>query len=141
MQDTCCNDKKSCACTSTTLHRVGSAVFALPLFIFGVFHFMQAPTMAGMLAGWPFALFLVYLSGAGLILSAVAIVLNRYTRLAALLLAGELGIFILTLHLPVILAGGEGVQAGVMYALKDLAILGGALVLASHATNRGFSAK
>ncbi len=116
-------------------------MFAVPLFIFGVFHFLKGPDMAGMLAGWPFALFLVYLSGAGLILGAVAIVLNRYARLAATLLAIELGIFVLALHLPGVIAGGASAQMSVMSALKDLALAGGALVLASHVMNRGFSAK
>lgn len=111
------------------------------MFIFGVFHFLGGADMAGALAGWPFALFLVYVSGAGLILGAIAIVLNRYARLAATLLAVEIGIFILALHLPGVLAGGEGVQMALMGTLKDLALVGGALVIASHMTNRGFSAK
>lgn len=102
---------------------------------------MNGTAMAGMLAGWPFALFLVYVSGAGLILGAVAIVINRYARLAATLIAVELGIFVLALHLPGIIAGGASAQMSVMSALKDLALAGGALVIASHMMNRGFSAK
>lgn len=141
MHDSCCNDKKGTGCCSSTLACAGRCLFAAPLFVFGVFHFINGAAMAGMLAGWPFALFLVYLSGAGLILGAVAIVLNRYARLAATLLAVELGIFILALHLPGVLAGGAGAQMSVMSALKDLALAGGALVIASHMMNRGFSSK
>lgn len=141
MQDSCCGDKKGTECCSTTLACAGRCLFAIPLFVFGVFHFMNGATMAGMLAGWPAALFLVYLSGAGLILGAVAIVINRYARLAATLIAIELGLFVLSLHLPGIIAGGDGMQMSLMSALKDLALAGGALVIASHTSNRGFSAK
>lgn len=97
--------------------------------------------MVGMLAGWPFALFLVYVSGAGLILGAIALMLNHFARLAAILLAVEIGLFVLTLHLPAMLAGGAGAQMSMMSALKDLALAGGALALAASMTNRGFSAK
>ncbi len=141
MQDSCCGDKKGCACSNETLHCVGRFLFAVPLFIFGVFHFMNGEGMAGMLAGWPFPLFLVYLSGAGLVLGALAIMLNRFARLAAILLAVEVGLFVLTLHLPGILAGGAGAQMSVMSALKDLSMTGGALVLAATMMNRGFQAK
>lgn len=141
MHNSCCGDKKGTECCSGTLNCVGRCLFALPLFVFGIFHFMNGAAMAGMLAGWPFALFLVYVSGAGLILGAVAIVINRYARLAATLIAAELGIFVLALHLPGIIAGGASAQMSVMSALKDLALAGGALVIASHMTNRGFSAK
>lgn len=141
MHDSCCGDKKGTGCCSSTLNCVGRWFFAVPMFIFGVFHFLKGPDMAGMLAGWPFALFFVYLAGAGLVLGAVAIVLNRYARLAATLLAVELGIFVLVLHLPGVIAGGASAQMSTMSALKDLALVGGALVIASHMTNRGFSAK
>lgn len=141
MYDSCCGDKKGGACSSGTLNCVGRWMFAVPMFVFGVFHFLKGPDMTGLLAGWPFALFLVYVSGAGLILGAIAIVLNRYARLAATLLAVELGIFVLTLHLPGVLAGGASAQMSVMSALKDLALAGGALVIASHMMNRGFSSK
>lgn len=141
MHDSCCDNKKETKCCSGTLAGVGHWMFAVPMFIFGVFHFLKGPDMAGVLAGWPFALFLVYVSGAGLILGAVAIVLNRYARLAATLLAVELGIFVLALHLPGVIAGGASAQMSTMSALKDLALVGGALVIASHMMNRGFSSK
>ncbi len=141
MQDSCCGDKKSCGQSAHTLHCVGRFLFAIPLLVFGVFHFLNGQSMVGMLAGWPFALFLVYVSGAGLILGAIALMLNRFARLAAILLAVEIGLFVLTLHLPAMLAGGAGAQMSMMSALKDLALVGGALALAASMTNRGFSAK
>lgn len=141
MHDSCCGDKKGTGCCSSTLNCVGRCLFAIPLFVFGVFHFMNGAAMTGMLSGWPFALFLVYLSGAGLILGAVAIVINRYARLAATLIAIEIALFVLIFHIPGVIAGGDGMQMSLMSTLKDLALVGGALVIASHMTNRGFSAK
>jgi putative oxidoreductase len=141
MQNSCCGDKKGMICSSETLSCMGRCLFAAPLFVFGVFHFMNGAAMTGMLSGWPFALFLVYLSGAGLILGAVAIVINRYARLAATLIAIEVALFVHIFHIPGVVAGGEGMQMSLMSALKDLALVGGALVIASYTTNRGFSAK
>ena len=92
-----------------------------------------------MLAGWPAPLFFVYLSGAGLILAALAIAFNRYARLAALLLAVELGLFILTIHIPGVIRGGEMMQMSFMSLLKDLALLGGALLIAAMTCDRGLS--
>lgn len=141
MQDSCCGDKKGCACCNNTLHCVARWTYAVPLFVFGLLHLINGQSMTGMLAGWPFSLFFVYLSGAGLILAAIAIALNRYARLATTLLAIELGLFVLCIHIPSIVGGGAGAQMSFMFALKDLALVGGALLIASQSTNRGFSAK
>ncbi len=148
MHDACCvdkGDKKGCSCGCVcgggTLACIGRIAFALPLFIFGIFHFLKGEDMVGVLSGWPFPLFLVYVSGAGLVLAAIAIALNRYARLAALLLAAELLLFVLTIHLSGIITGGTGMQMSIMSAMKDLALVGGALVIAAHMGNRGCSTK
>lgn len=116
-------------------------MFAVPMIIFGLFHFMGGTDMVGYLAGWPFPLFLIYLSGAGLVLGGLAIAINRYARLAAFLLALEIGIFVLTMHLPGVLQGGEGMQMAIGNMLKDVVLVGGALFIGAHSMNRGFSKK
>lgn len=142
MHDSCCGDKKGCECLEgSVLSCVARCLFAVPMFIFGVFHLLSGPAMTGVLAGWPFALFLVYVSGAGLLLGALAIIINRYARIAAFLLAAEIAIFILAIHLPAILAGGEGMQMAIGAMLKDVALAGGALVIGVCSVNRGFSKK
>jgi uncharacterized membrane protein YphA (DoxX/SURF4 family) len=98
------------------------------MFVFGVFHFMNTSAMVGMLSAWPAPTFWVYLSGAGLIATGLALALNKYTVLAAKLLALELGLFILFIHLPGAINGN---QMSIMSLLKDLAIMGGALLVAS----------
>lgn len=111
------------------------------MFLFGAFHFLNGQAMTGVLSGWPFALFFVYLSGAGLILGALAIMINRYARTAAFLLAAELALFVLAIHLPAVLAGGEGMQMALGGMLKDIALVGGALVIGVYSVNRGLSKK
>ncbi|NJK86148.1 MAG: DoxX family membrane protein [Bacteroidales bacterium] len=102
----------------------------MPLIIFGLNHLMNANGMAGaVLQGWPFAVALVYISGLALILAGIAIIINKYARVASLLLALLMLIFILTLHFP-----GLGIESTKMMAmvnlLKDAAIMGAALTYA-----------
>lgn len=112
--------------------KAGKVFFALPFLAFGIFHLMNAQAMAGMvLAGWPAATFLVYISGICLILAAIALLTGKHVHLAMKLLALELAIFILTIHVPGVMAGGEYAQTALMSLLKDMGLMGGALVLAS----------
>lgn len=85
--------------------------------------------MAGMLSGWPAAQFFVYLSGAGLVLGGIAIVIDKKAQLASLLLALELLLFILFIHLPG-MGSEEMRQTAMQGMLKDLALIGGALLIA-----------
>ena len=80
--------------------------------------------MAGMLKGWPIAEGLVYISGLALILASVSIILNIKARLACLLLALLLLIFIVTLHLPAVMSGNQMAMGSF---LKDTALMGAAL--------------
>jgi len=109
-------------------------IFAIPFAIFGLFHFMSGKEMAGFMAGWPAAEFLVYLSGAGMIAATLAIIINKYARLASLLLAGELLIFILAIQLPM-LSNPEMAQMAITGVLKDLSLIGGALMVAGILDN------
>jgi putative oxidoreductase len=109
------------------LQNVGRILFAIPLLIFGLFHLMSGPDMAGMVPSWlPGAVFLVYFAGLGLILAGVAILIKKQVLLATTLLAVMLLIFILTIHLPGVL---DGDQMAMPSLLKDLAMIGGALVI------------
>ena len=109
-------------------------IFAIPFAIFGLFHFISAKEMAGFMVGWPAAEFFVYLSGAGMIAAAVAIIINKYARLASLLLAGELLTFILAIQLPM-LSNPEMSQMAITGVLKDLSLIGGALMVAGILDN------
>ena len=100
---------------------------AIPMIVFGLFHFMNANGMAGVVPSFiPGGVFWVYFTGAALVLSGVAILAQVKAHTACLGLAVMIGIFILTIHLPAYLAGDA---MALMSLLKDLAIVGGVLGL------------
>jgi uncharacterized membrane protein YphA (DoxX/SURF4 family) len=118
---------------------IGRILFAVPMILFGVFHLMKPSGMAGqVLQGWPAATFLVVLSGIGLILAGIALAINKMSKLAMLLLALELLIFVLAIHIPAV-AGGGGQQA-MIGLLKDISLMGGALLAAGYYGGQSSSA-
>ena len=112
--------------------KLGRFVFAIPFAVFGIFHFMNASYMAGNMVPsfMPVPVFWVYLAGLGLILAAVSIIIQKKDKLAALLLALMLIIFVLTIHLPGVI---DENQASMSNLLKDLSLAGGALIYAATA--------
>lgn len=109
----------------------GRYVFALPFLIFGVFHFMDAGNMAGMIPGWlPGGVFWVYLTGLALIAASISMMIKVMDQLASFLLGVMLILFVLFLHLPGAL---EGDQASTTNLLKDMALAGGAWLYAGYA--------
>jgi uncharacterized membrane protein len=107
--------------------KIGKYIYALPLIVFGLFHFLNASAMAGMVPV-PGGVFWVYLTGAGLILGGVSIIIQKFDDWASFLLAILLLSFVFTIHLPGVLAGGEMEQMFMTNLLKDLAMAGGALI-------------
>lgn len=107
----------------------GKYLFALPMAIFGIFHFMNGAAMAGMVPSYvPGGVIWVYVTGAALIAAAAAIITGKKAKLASVLLAVLLLIFVLTIHLQGAMAGDHASTASL---LKDLGLAGGALVFAS----------
>ncbi|MBK9108326.1 MAG: DoxX family protein [Saprospiraceae bacterium] len=101
---------------------LGKYLLALPMAAFGILHFMHADAMSGMA---PFGgAIMIYITGLCLILFAVSIMIGKYDKLAAVLLAVMLIVFVLVLHLKPAMGGDMG------SLLKDLAIAGGALMYA-----------
>ena len=104
---------------------IARLLFAIPMLMFGVFHFMNAEGMAGMA---PFGgAIMVYITGVCLIAAAVAIVIKKKAALATLLL----GVFLLLTALLVQLKGVMGGEdPGAMpMLLKDLALAGGSFFM------------
>jgi uncharacterized membrane protein YphA (DoxX/SURF4 family) len=113
-----------------TLTNIGRIVYAIPFLIFGIFHFMNAGGMAErILNGWPANVFIVYLTGAALILASISIIINKLARTASLLLALFLLLTIALVHLPG-LANEDTMQMAMSNALKDMGLMGGAIILA-----------
>jgi len=84
------------------MNMVGRILYGLPLLVFGLLHFMGAQMMAGMVPAFiPGGILWVYITGLALLLAVIAIIANRLTALASLLLGIMLLSFALTIHLPI----------------------------------------
>ena len=120
---------------------LGRWLFIIPFAIFGLFHFMNANAMADYVvpAYLPAKVILVYLTGAALIGAAVSMVMGKYDKLAATLLAVFLILLVILIHLPGAMAGGDGAQASTSMLLKDLSLAGAAMMFAqNYAKDRSF---
>lgn len=107
------------------LHRY---LLALPIAIFGLMNFIDAPLALGNVPTWlPGGVFWVYTIGACLIAGAVSILIGKKSRLAATLIAVLMLVFVLTIYLPKVLDGDSTAMSGL---LKDLIIAGGMLAYA-----------
>lgn len=111
--------------------RIASIVYALTIGVFGINHFRYGKGMGGMVPHWfpGGGDIWVYIAGAGLILAAISIIINKYTKFACYLLATMLLIFVFSMHLPSLLGGNEMAMTGV---LKDTAMAMAALMIADR---------
>ncbi|MFN4079834.1 MAG: DoxX family membrane protein [Saprospiraceae bacterium] len=109
---------------------LGRWLLAIPILVFGVFHFVGAEGMSGIVPSYfPGGVIWVYITGVASILFAVSVVIGKYDKLAAVLLAALMLIYILTIHLPGAMGGN---QSSTVSLLKDLIIAGAALMYARH---------
>jgi uncharacterized membrane protein YphA (DoxX/SURF4 family) len=109
------------------ISKIGKYLYAIPMVIFGLFHFLNASAMAGMVP-IPGGVFWIYLTGLSLILAGVSIIIQKLDDWSSFLLAVLLLVFVLTMHLPGVIAGGEMAQMYMTNLLKDLALAGGSLI-------------
>lgn len=110
------------------LSLAGKYMFAIPMILFGVFHFGGAEGMKGMVP-IPGGVIWVYVTGVALVAAGVAIIIGKKARLAAQLLGLMLLIFALSIHLPGAIGGNDMSMAAF---LKDLALAGGAWFMSGH---------
>ena len=111
---------------------LGKYIFAIPFLVFGLFHFMNAEAMSAMAPGGKIV---VYISGVALILAAVSIVIGKLDKLACLLLALLLLLIIALVHVPGMMNAADEMakQASMSMMLKDIGLMGGALLAAKTA--------
>jgi putative oxidoreductase len=110
---------------------IGRVLYALPFAFFGLGHLMNADQMAGMVPPYiPGGVIWIYVTGAAMILAAIAIVTSIQARLACFGLVLMLFVFILTIHLPGMMNPAMKMMA-MMGLFKDTGLIGGALVIAS----------
>ena len=116
--------------------RIGRLLYALPFGIFGLMHFMNANAMAGMVP-IPGGVFWIYLTGLALLAASISMIVEKYTRMACVLLGVMLLIFVLSIHLPGVIgaASEQAMQASMTNLLKDAALAGGAWILAGKYEN------
>lgn len=109
---------------------IGKWLFLVPFAAFGVMHFMKADAMSGMVP-IPGGVIWIYLTGAALLAFVVSVIIGKMDKLAGILLAIMLLVFVGLIHLP---GAMKGDQASMMSLLKDVGLAGGALMYA-----RGFA--
>lgn len=116
-----------------SLGYVGKLMYAGPMAMFGIFHFMSAEGMTGIVPDFlPAPIVFVYLTGVALILTAVAIVIGNKAKLATQLLGLMLALFAVLIHLSGFLA--QDPASSSMF-LKDIALAGAAWYMSSHLSN------
>ncbi|MCF6359813.1 MAG: DoxX family protein [Cyclobacteriaceae bacterium] len=115
------------------MKKAGLIIYSIPLLAFGLGHLTNAGQMVGMVPSWmPFGVVWVYLTGLALIAAAVSFLINKKVELAGKLLALMLIIFVVTMHIPSLIAGNESAMPMVF---KDLAMAGAALYFSATANS------
>lgn len=80
---------------------LGPLFIALPMAVFGAFHFIAAKLVAPIVPKWiPGHLFWVYFVGAALLAAGLSLASGKNAKLAATLLSAMLFSFVLLIHLP-----------------------------------------
>ena len=114
----------------------GPLFFALPMAVFAAQHYTEAKAVATLVPSWiPGHLFWTYFVGTALVAASTSIALKKQARLAAILLAVLLILFVLLLHVPRIMADPKNVIAWAI-ALRDGAFSAGAMAIAGAQTEK-----
>lgn len=110
-------------------HKLGKLVLGLVFIIFGINHFVNPAALTGLVPSYiPGGVVWVYITGIILVLGGLAILANRWTKIFAGLVALQLLIFVVLIHIPNATAN-IGTWGG---ALKDLGLMAGAMLLARN---------
>lgn len=117
---------------------LGITLFALTIISFSIDHFLYAKQAADYVPSWvPYHIFSLYLTGAALFCSGIAILLNIRRRLAATLLGIMIFIWVIILHIPYALSAPLVRNEGqVTSAFLAFACCGIALIIARVNSNR-----
>ena len=113
--------------------KLGRILFAAPLLVFGVQHFLYARFIATLVPAWiPGRLFWAYFAGVAFVAAALSISTQTAARLSATLLGLMFFLWVLILHLPrVATAPHNGNEWTSLFVA--LAMSGGALLVAGSA--------
>jgi uncharacterized membrane protein len=88
--------------------RLGQWLFAISLVVFAAQHVIYDELSANIIKPWmPWRIFWVYAAAVGFVATAIAILTNRYPRLATVLLSVQFLLFVLLIHVPDVIAGAN----------------------------------
>jgi uncharacterized membrane protein len=120
-----------------TIINLGKWFFIIPFLAFGFLHFGPLEFSVPYVPKWlPFPAFWVYFVGVCFILFVISAIIKRYDKLAAVLLALCLFLFVLLVHLPSAIAGNFTAVIG---AIRDVTMSGAALMYAgTYAKDKRF---
>jgi putative oxidoreductase len=115
---------------NATMSRIATIAYALVIIVFGVTHFINTQEIRNYVPAFvPGGGVWVYVTGAFLLASGIAILINKQVRLAAILLTVLLLCFALIVHLPRTI---NGFDSGVGLIMKDIGLAAGSLLIASR---------
>lgn len=110
-----------------TILKLGKYLFALPFAVFGISHIFKTAKMNEAIGGAPGGLTGVIVSGVLLVIIVICIIIGKFDKLAAVLLAVILLAFAFITHLPTAMETGD---IGDLF--KDIGLAGGAMMYATH---------
>jgi len=113
-----------------SITNIGRVLFAIPFGIFGINHFLMTDYYLGMLTSFiPLGAYTIIITGIMLIATSISILTKKFVKVSTIILAILLFVFIITIHIPHLLNGGEQ-TATIIALLKDLSLMGGSLMIA-----------
>ncbi|MEM8484851.1 MAG: DoxX family protein [Bacteroidota bacterium] len=114
---------------------MGRWIFVLPFAFFGLLHFgpleFSLPYVPAYL---PAPAIWVYFTGVCLLAFVLSAVLGKYDKLAAVLLAVMLTLFVVLVHIPAVI---DGAFTSLIGSFRDLAMAGAALMYADQYAKDG----
>jgi len=114
-------------------------IFAFIIGFFGANHFLHAKEMAANIPSFlPASKVLVYISGAGFLLAAIAFIIDRYAKIAGYLLALLLLIIVFSIDVPGIIHSTNVPMKMIIVTnmLKDAALAMAAILIADISRER-----